>query len=109
MQRGASLQMLRDRRPRSTVRHRRFVMLRCFRVSIGLVVALGMAGSDARRSGLRSRGWGGWGTTSAVGDAARGAGMYAIGAGVYNLDTAQARSINANTSRDSMTMWQRLR
>ncbi len=73
-------------------------MLRCFRVSIGLVVALALAGSDARAQwGYGGWGWGGWGTTSAVGDAARGAGMYAMGAGVYNLDTAQARSINADT------------
>ncbi len=55
---------------------------------------------DARAQwGYGGWGWGGWGggATSAVGSARAGAGMYAAGAGVYNMDTAQARSINANT------------
>ena len=44
-------------------------------------------------------GWGGWGGASTVqGSMARGAGVAAAGAGVYNVDTAQARSMNANTA-----------
>ncbi|MDG3007760.1 hypothetical protein [Paludisphaera mucosa] len=44
-------------------------------------------------------GWGGWGGGSTVGgDAARGMGVYAAGAGAYNEQTAEARSINANTA-----------
>jgi len=62
------------------------------------VLLVSLAGRDARAQwGYGGWGWGGWGSTSSVGDAARGAGMYAMGAGVYNLDTAQARSINADT------------
>ena len=44
-------------------------------------------------------GWGGWGGGSTVqGDMARGMGVYAAGAGAYNVQTAQARSMNANTA-----------
>jgi hypothetical protein len=58
-----------------------------------------MTGRDARAQwGYGGWGWGGWGATT-VGSAARqSAGYYAMGAGVYNLDTAQARSINADTA-----------
>jgi hypothetical protein len=41
-------------------------------------------------------GWGGWGATP-EGDIARGMGAYAQGVGVYNVTTAQANSINADT------------
>ena len=41
-------------------------------------------------------GWGGWGGT-AQGDIARGLGYFAMGAGIYNVDTAVARSINVDT------------
>lgn len=44
-------------------------------------------------------GWGGWGGSSTVGgDMARGMGVFAAGAGMYNEQTAQARSMNANTA-----------
>ena len=44
-------------------------------------------------------GWGGWGGASTVqGSMARGAGVAAAGAGIYNVDTAEARSMNANTA-----------
>jgi hypothetical protein len=44
-------------------------------------------------------GWGGWGGASTLQEgAARGMGVYAAGAGAYNEQTAQARSINANTA-----------
>ena len=45
-------------------------------------------------------GWGGWGGGGAQtpgSSLARGMGVYAAGAGHYNVQTAQARSINANT------------
>jgi hypothetical protein len=48
-------------------------------------------------------GWGGWGgygyggAQTPGGNFARGMGVAAAGAGVYNVDTAQARSINADT------------
>ncbi|MGE3821974.1 MAG: hypothetical protein AB7I30_21380, partial [Isosphaeraceae bacterium] len=48
--------------------------------------------------GYGGYGWGGWGGGStAYGDMARGMGVFAAGAGVYNLNTAQANSINADT------------
>lgn len=49
--------------------------------------------------GYGGYGWGGWGGGQTVGgDQARGMGVFAAGAGTYNLNTAQARSINANTA-----------
>ena len=44
-------------------------------------------------------GWGGWGGGSTVaGSAARGMGVYAAGAGMYNEQTAAARSMNVDTN-----------
>jgi hypothetical protein len=44
-------------------------------------------------------GWGGWGGGETIaGNQARGMGVFAAGAGSYNVQTAQARSINANTA-----------
>ena len=50
--------------------------------------------------GYGGYGWGGWGGggTSSVGSTARGMGAFAAGAGYYNVNTAQARSINAQTA-----------
>jgi hypothetical protein len=42
-------------------------------------------------------GWGGWGGQTAQGDIARGMGVYAMGAGYYNQQTAIANSINTDT------------
>lgn len=42
--------------------------------------------------------WGGWGGSTVAGNAAMGRGVYAAGAGQYNVETAQARSMNANTA-----------
>lgn len=42
-------------------------------------------------------GWGGWAATPESA-ALQGAGQFAMGAGMYNLNTAQARSINAQTA-----------
>ncbi len=45
-------------------------------------------------------GWGGWGGGASTigGDQARGMGAFAAGAGQYNVQTAQARSMNAQTA-----------
>lgn len=43
-------------------------------------------------------GWGGWGAQTAGGDMARGMGMFAMGVGQYNEQTAIARSVNADTA-----------
>lgn len=43
-------------------------------------------------------GWGGWGASTAGGDMARGMGMFAMGVGQYNEQTAIARSVNADTA-----------
>ena len=48
--------------------------------------------------GYEGHGWGGWGGAVTVqGDMARGMGVFAAGAGVYNKKTAIADSINADT------------
>lgn len=53
-------------------------------------------------------GWGGWGgATTAAGSTARGMGAFAAGAGAYNEQTAQARSINAQTAMQfNNYLWQ---
>src|SRR6516165_10028770 len=75
-------------------------MLRYLRMSVGLTLLLFVTSRDARAQwGYGGWGWGGWGggASTPIGDARQGAAMYAMGAGMYNLDTAQARSINADT------------
>jgi hypothetical protein len=65
----------------------------------GAVVALSLAGGSAEAQYYRGGYWGGGmgvGST-AQGSELAGAAMLAAGAGRYNVDTAQARSINANT------------
>ena len=47
--------------------------------------------------GYGGYGWGGWGGT-VQGDIARGLGYFNMGAGIYNRETAQARSINTDTA-----------
>ncbi|MHC5541477.1 hypothetical protein ACYOEI_24925, partial [Singulisphaera rosea] len=54
-------------------------------------------------------GWGGWGGggETVQGSVARGMGVYAAGAGAYNVQTAQARSINADTAmRANEYLWE---
>jgi hypothetical protein len=41
--------------------------------------------------------WGGWGASTPMGDEAHGLGIFAAGAGQYNLQTAKANSINLDT------------
>jgi hypothetical protein len=62
---------------------------------------LSMSGREARAQwgyGYGGWGWGGWGAASPESAALQGAGYYAMGAGMYNLNTAQAMNINAQTA-----------
>jgi len=76
-------------------------MRRSYRLILGVAFALAVPASEVRAQyypGYGAFGWGGWGGGATVqGDIARGLGFYNIGAGVYNLDTAQAASINTDT------------
>ncbi len=76
-------------------------MHRCLRMTIVLIFFSLMIGRDAHAQygygGWGYSGWGGGGTTPGSA-AARGAGQFAMGAGVYNLKTAQANNINAQTA-----------
>src|SRR5689334_22049643 len=80
-------------------------MLRALRLTIGVGVLLTIASGGAHAQygydygypgGYGGYGWGGWGATP-QGDMARGLGAFAMGAGSYNVQTAQANSINADT------------
>ena len=76
-------------------------MPRYSRWFLGFVVLASMTGREAHAQwGFGGWGWGGWGGGVATPESAalEGAGSYAMGAGMYNLDTAQARSINADTA-----------
>jgi hypothetical protein len=71
-------------------------MLRGVRLTLAMsAILFGLAGESRAQRGY---GWGGWGGGSTVqGDMARGAGYYAMGAGIYNQRTAIANSINTDT------------
>ncbi len=64
-----------------------------------LLGALAATAAPARAQfGWGNYGWGGWGGgTTAPGNIASGLGDFAVGAGRFNLDTAQARSIDTDT------------
>lgn len=71
----------------------------CLKMIVGLALVLAVSGREARAQwGYGGWGWGGWGAATPESAALQGAGYYAMGAGMYNLDTAQARSINAQTA-----------
>ena len=75
-------------------------MLRWIRIPLGLVLILSVSGGTARAQyGWGWGGWGGWGETP-QGSIARGLGVLYSGVGMYNEQTAVARSINEDT-------WQR--
>ena len=75
-------------------------MLRWIRIPLGLVLILSVTGGSARAQyGWGWGGWGGWGETP-QGSIARGLGALYAGEGMYNQQTAVARSINEDT-------WQR--
>ena len=65
---------------------------------LGLILSISTVTAQAQYG--RYGGWGGWGggVGSLQGSMMRGAGVASAGAGVYNQDTAVARSINANTA-----------
>jgi hypothetical protein len=70
-------------------------MIRSIRFTLGLVVILSVSPGSVRAQ-WGWGGFGGWGQTP-EGAYAQGMGFYAQGLGSYNLSTAQARSINADT------------
>jgi len=72
-------------------------MIRGFQRALGMSIVLTLAAGEARAQYYGGYGWGGWGGETVQGSIARGLGAYNVGAGVYNLDTAQANSINADT------------
>lgn len=74
------------------------------RSSMMIALTLAMVSSGSARAqygypgGYGGYGWGGWGAGSTVGGSlASGLGYFNMGRGAYNFDTAQARSINADT------------
>jgi hypothetical protein len=76
-------------------------MIRCMRLAVGFVAILSLTAPNARAQwGYGGWGWGGWGggASTLQGSELQGAAQFAMGAGMYNLDTAQARSINADTA-----------
>ncbi len=75
-------------------------MIRRIFALLGLGLVLSTAGHEARAQywNYGGWGWGGWGAATPASAALQGAGYYAMGAGMYNLDTAQARNINAQTA-----------
>ncbi len=72
-------------------------MRRTIRFALMLAAALSSA-SPARAQYGYGGGWGGWGASTPGSSMARGLGMLGMGAGMYNRSTAQARSINVNTT-----------
>src|SRR6266545_2949599 len=68
--------------------------------SMILTAALAVGGISAHAQYGRYGGWGRWGGAGSTvqGSAAAGMGNFAAGAGSYNVQTAQARSINTQTA-----------
>lgn len=77
------------------------------RIALGALIVLAVQGPEAHAqfgygyypAGYGAWGWGGWGggVGTVQGDIAQGLGYYAAGAGQYNLDTAVANAIDADT------------
>jgi len=87
------------------------------RLSLALLVVAAVGGEPCRAQyyyppGYAGYGWNGWGGggsggSTVQGDVARGMGMFAAGAGVYNEKSAVAASINTDTAmRWNQYMWQ---
>jgi hypothetical protein len=72
------------------------MMMPRYRWAAILTMAVGATQGASARAQYGWGGWGGGGQTPGS-SLARGMGVYAAGAGQYNVETAQARSINANT------------
>jgi hypothetical protein len=79
-------------------------MDRSLRCSAAVLVVIAVPGMSARAqyhypAGYGGYGWGGWGGGRTLGgNVASGMGNFAAGAGSYNVQTAQARSMNAQTA-----------
>src|SRR5262245_30347355 len=71
-----------------------------FASTMVLTAVLAAGGVSAHAQYGRYGGWGGWGGAGSTvqGSIASGMGNFAAGAGQYNVQTAQARSINAQTA-----------
>ena len=72
------------------------------RLAVGLILLSSIAGRDARAQWgweFGGWGWGGWGGVATPESAElHAAGIFAMGAGIYNLNTAKANRINAQTA-----------
>jgi hypothetical protein len=69
------------------------------RLAVGLALIVSMTGRDARAQwGFDGWGWWGWGVGTPESLELQAAGHFAMGAGIYNLKTAQANSIDASTA-----------
>jgi hypothetical protein len=76
-----------------------FTMCRFTRIALGLIVTLSLTARDARAQwGFDGWGWWGWGAATPESAELHGAGFFAMGAGIYNLQTAQANAIDADTA-----------
>src|SRR3954447_14295559 len=72
-----------------------------FNLALASAFALGPGAARAQYGypvGYGGYGWGGWGASTVQGSIARGLGMFNMGRGIYNVDTAQARSMNVDTA-----------
>ncbi len=78
--------------------HLKATLAFCLALALGSLPSItrGQWGYGYYPYGYGGYGWGGWGGT-AQGDIARGLGYFNMGAGIYNVDTAIARSINVDT------------
>jgi hypothetical protein len=80
------------------------MLVRTLSRALALTALLALPGASARAQyfypyGYNPYGWGGWNSIGNVyGGYAAGLGMYAMGAGVYNEETAEANAINVNTA-----------
>jgi hypothetical protein len=80
-------------------------MLRILKTALGFVVILSLANTQARAQwGYGGWGWGGWGQTPFSAQT-QAAGYYAMGAGIYNYDTALANNINGQTAIMMNNAW----
>jgi hypothetical protein len=87
------------------LKHRGFVMNWSWRAVAAMAVAISTVQGGSSHAqwgypgGFGDHGWGGWGggVGTVQGDIAHGLGAFAMGAGFYNRQTAEADAINADT------------
>jgi hypothetical protein len=83
-------------------------MLRYVKVAAGLALVSAMAAHPAQAQwSYGGWGWGGWGAGGQTPEGAylNGLGRYAVGAGIYNYDTALANQLNAQTFMQLNDYW----